>query len=138
MTMPAKPSWKELDLEDCVGNELGDRSASIEALREFKKTGGIRGIFVMWHGQGIDDPEYVDWDGFDEELTDAEIETLGTMTNRDEAGRHFTEVYPAELLERLEKGGYIEIDRPVHEATGIPYGQEEWHLKITEKTENLF
>ncbi|MBK1631204.1 hypothetical protein CKO31_10730 [Thiohalocapsa halophila] len=55
---------------------------------------------------------------------------LATLCERDEAGRHFTEV--ADWLDELETAGMIEIDRPIHEATGIPYGAEYWHLTITD------
>lgn len=58
------------------------------------------------------------------------IETLATLTERDEAGRHFTEI--CDYLDELEVAGWIKIDRPVHEVTGIAYDRQYWHLEITE------
>lgn len=59
------------------------------------------------------------------------IETLATLTEHDEAGRHFTETCP--LWQELEDAGLIEIDRPVHEQTGIAYSQEYWRLTVTDE-----
>lgn len=59
------------------------------------------------------------------------IEILATLSERDEAGRHFTET--CGCLDELEALGWIEIDRPVHDATGIQYSQEYWGLTITEE-----
>lgn len=53
---------------------------------------------------------------------------LGQLTNRDEAGRHFTEW--AGDLDAYEAIGLVRIDRPVHAATGIPYSQEYWTLAV--------
>jgi hypothetical protein len=61
----------------------------------------------------------------------AMIETLSTLTERDEAGRHFTETASAEMLDALESAGLIKIDRRMHE-NGIAYSQEYWRLEITE------
>lgn len=58
------------------------------------------------------------------------VEILAHLTERDEAGRHFTET--CSVLPELEELGWITIDRPVHEATGIPYSQEYWHITITD------
>lgn len=60
------------------------------------------------------------------------IDKLATMTNRDEAGRHFTERYTDEELEYLENEGLITITRPIHEPTGIPYDRQYWSLEVTE------
>lgn len=60
------------------------------------------------------------------------LQTLATITNKDHAGRHFTEVYPDDVIDTLEELGMIEISRPIHEATGIPYSQEYYHLTVTE------
>lgn len=129
--------WGHLELVDGEGCEL-TKAQSIEALREFKTTGGISGVFAYYHGQELEDPNQVNWEGFPDDLTAEEIEELGRMVQRDEAGKHFTEIHSAEFIEKLENGGYINIYRPVHEATGIPYSQEYWHLSITIKAENLF
>jgi hypothetical protein len=66
-----------------------------------------------------------------------QVRTLSTITNRDHAGRHFTERYPDDVLAALEAAGLIAIDRPVHEATGIPYGHEHWTLEVTEAGQDL-
>lgn len=58
------------------------------------------------------------------------IETLATLTERDESGRHFTQT--CHFLNELEAYGWIEIDRPIHSATGIAYSQEYWHLSVTD------
>jgi hypothetical protein len=128
--------WTAVDLVDGEGYTL-TRPQAIEALRELKTTGGIHQVFVQHDGVDIDSHDQIDWAGFPEDLTAEEIEILGTMTTRDESGKHFTEVHSAEFLSKLEHGGWIEIDRPVHE-TGISYSQEYWHLRVTKKTENLF
>jgi hypothetical protein len=135
--MGMKFYWGHLELVDGEGCEL-TKPQAIEALREFKTTGGISGVFAYYHGQELEDPNQVDWEGFPEDLTAEEIEELGQLAERSEDGRHFTQVHAPEFLEKLERGGYINIYRPTHETTGIPYGQEEWHLSITIKTENLF
>jgi len=63
------------------------------------------------------------------EPSDETIGELCIITTRNEAGEHFTEwAYHYDELEAL---GLINIYRPVHEATGIPYGQEEWSLEVT-------
>ena len=59
------------------------------------------------------------------------IRELCVLTNRDEAGRHFTEW--SQYYETLEELGLIEIHRPVHEATGIPYDLQYWTLEVTPK-----
>jgi hypothetical protein len=63
--------------------------------------------------------------------TQEQVETLATMTNRDDAGRHFTERYADAILDELEAGGLIAIDRPVHQPTGLPWGREHWTLEVT-------
>ena len=62
---------------------------------------------------------------------DTLIETLATLSERDEAGRHFTET--CGCLAELEAAGWIEIDRPVHEQTGIAYSREYWRLNVTDE-----
>jgi hypothetical protein len=63
--------------------------------------------------------------------SDNQISELCILTTRDEAGRHFTEW--SEHFEALEEMGLIDINRPVHEATGIDYDQQYWTLEITEE-----
>lgn len=65
------------------------------------------------------------------ELTQKDARLLGKLTTRDEAGTHFTQLYPDEFLDRMEKAGYIEIIKPVHDC-GIAYGQDEWGVRVTE------
>lgn len=60
------------------------------------------------------------------------LETLATLCERDEAGRHFTATTPAEVLSALEDAGLIAIYCPIHPVTGLPYSEEYWHLEITE------
>ena len=62
---------------------------------------------------------------------DNQIAELCILTTRDEAGRHFTEW--SEHFEALEEMGLIEINRPVHNATGIDYDQQYWTLEVTEE-----
>ncbi|MHB8180081.1 MAG: hypothetical protein ACYDDR_04560 [Acidithiobacillus ferrivorans] len=57
---------------------------------------------------------------------------LSQITTRDESGKHFTEIYNAGDLAELEADGLITIDRPEHEATGIPYAQEYWSVEVTD------
>jgi hypothetical protein len=56
---------------------------------------------------------------------------LATMTNRDDAGRHFTERYPDALIRELEANGLVAVTRPVHRPTGIPYDESHWTLELT-------
>ncbi len=63
---------------------------------------------------------------------------LGTITTRDESGKHFTELHSAEWLDAMEDAGFLEIVKPVHEATGIPYSQEEWSVKVADEVANWF
>ncbi len=63
-------------------------------------------------------------------VSDNAIRELCTLTNRDHAGRHFTQwsLHYGEL----EAAGLISICRPIHDQTGIPYGQDAWHLEVSE------
>jgi len=58
------------------------------------------------------------------------LRAIGTIVTRDEAGRHFTEAFAADVLTRLEEDGLITISRPVH-GTGIPYSCEYWTVEVT-------
>lgn len=66
-----------------------------------------------------------------------QVHILSTITNRDHTGRHFTERYSDFELSALESAGLIAIDRPVHEATGIPWGHEHWTLEVTRDGQHL-
>ena len=57
------------------------------------------------------------------------INSLRTITTKDASGRHFTEFCPD--WEELESAGLITVNRPIHGATGIPYGQEHWSITVT-------
>lgn len=135
--MTDKIKWNELTLTDGEGYEL-TKPQSIEALREFKRRDGMFQVFAWFGDREIESQSEINWSGFPVDLTAEDIETLGTMTTKDESGKHFTEIHAPEFLEKLEKGGWIEIIRPVHDQTGIPYSQEYWRLVITEKAEDLF
>ena len=68
-------------------------------------------------------------------MKDEVIRELGIVTTRNEAGQHFTEW--ANHWEELEQAGLIEVRRPFHEATGVPYSQEYWSLEVTEEGQSL-
>lgn len=68
-------------------------------------------------------------------LTSRQLATLCTITTRDEAGRHFREVYDAEDIDALEAAGMIAIHRPTHEATGLQYSQEYHSVEVTPEGE---
>jgi hypothetical protein len=63
--------------------------------------------------------------------TEDKVRHLATFVNRDDAGRHFTERYPDDLLDELEAEGLIEISRPVHQPTGIDYDRQYWTAEVT-------
>jgi hypothetical protein len=65
------------------------------------------------------------------------VRILSSMTERDHAGRHFTERYPDEVLDELEERGLIEISVPVHEPTGIEYSREYYGLVVTQEGVDL-
>lgn len=65
-------------------------------------------------------------------LTGDDIEQLGRITTWDESGAHFTTLYADDWLDRMERAGLIEVRRPVHAATGIPYGQDAWRVRVTD------
>jgi len=60
------------------------------------------------------------------------IDILSKICTRDESGRHYTEIYPEDVLAELETAGLIEVYRPVHDATGIPYDLSYWVVHVTE------
>jgi hypothetical protein len=59
------------------------------------------------------------------------IQMLGTITTRDHAGVHFTTNYTSQVLDDLEARGWIEIRKPIHEATGLTYSEENWSIEVT-------
>lgn len=64
--------------------------------------------------------------------TSEKVAILSEIITRDEAGTHFTALHACDALAELEEEGLIEITRPVHEFTGIPYSQEYWSVEITD------
>ena len=62
-----------------------------------------------------------------------DLTMLGELCTRYENGKHFTEIYPDAWIERMEALGLIEVTRPVHFATGLSYGSEEWTVRASEK-----
>lgn len=67
------------------------------------------------------------------EITDEDLRKLGELTTRDETGRHFTQRYSREWLDRMEAAGMIYIHKPVHPATKLEYAEEYWSVEITPK-----
>jgi hypothetical protein len=63
-------------------------------------------------------------------ITDDMIRELCTLTTRNEAGQHF--IQWSNYCNELEALGLIKINRPVHAATGIAYGCDQWSLEVTE------
>jgi hypothetical protein len=39
---------------------------------------------------------------------------------------------------RMEDAGYVTIDRPVHAATGIPLGIDQWTLEVSPEVADWF
>ena len=58
---------------------------------------------------------------------------MESLCTCNEAGRHFTETTDPGALKDLETLGWIKIDRPIHDATGIPYDAKYWTVTITEE-----
>jgi hypothetical protein len=69
--------------------------------------------------------------------TSEQVRILATLTTRDEAGRHFSGLYDLAEIEALENDGLIEIGRPVHCQTGIPYSIENWTVEVTDDGQDL-
>lgn len=73
-------------------------------------------------------PERMKWS----RVSDGDLRMLGQLSTRDESGRHFTEAYSWDWLDRMERLGMLEIVRPVHEI-GMPYSREYWSVEVTEQ-----
>lgn len=65
-------------------------------------------------------------------LTREDAIALGTIATRDEAGSHFTAIYPLDWLNRMEAARLITIHRPVH-ANGLVYAPEYWCVDVAEE-----
>lgn len=63
--------------------------------------------------------------------TSEKVKILSMLATRNEAGKHFSEIYAAADLAALENDGLITIHRPVHEATGITYSPEYSSVEVT-------
>lgn len=64
--------------------------------------------------------------------TSEQARILSKIATRNEAGRHFMEIYDTEALASLEADGLIEIYRQIHGATGIACSQEYWSVQLTD------
>ncbi len=71
-------------------------------------------------------------------LTDSDKRDLGRLCTRDSVGRHFTESYALNWLDRMEAAGFITIHRPVHDQTGIPYSAEYWSTEVSPEVVEWF
>lgn len=65
--------------------------------------------------------------------TETKVRILSTLTTRDSAGTHFTVRVSSDDLAALEAEELITINRPIHEATGIPYSEEYYSVEVTEE-----
>lgn len=63
----------------------------------------------------------------------SQVAILAKICTRNEAGRHFTEVFEKSALDALENAGLIIINRPTHEATGMSYGLDDWSVEVTDQ-----
>ena len=61
---------------------------------------------------------------------------LATFVERDEVGRHFTTIYPNDLIEALEAEGLIDVARPVYD-DGTPSIPEYWHAEPTDQASDF-
>lgn len=64
------------------------------------------------------------------EISAEDRRLLGELCTRSDSGKHFTETFPADWLDKMERLGIITISRPTHSPTGIPYSQEYWSVGI--------
>jgi|TARA_Y100000296_G_C5173132_1_gene258469 hypothetical protein len=84
-----------------------------------------------WYGYTLTPPVIPEADMPETKLTPDQINCLHKIVTYDN-GRHFLELWDDDILEILEDSGHLEVHRPVHDATGIPYGQEHWTVTVTE------
>ena len=56
------------------------------------------------------------------------LEQFGEVCERDEAGRHFVEWLDYKPYEDL---GWIRVERPIHQPSGLPYDSSHWRLELT-------
>lgn len=111
------------DPVEITGETLGDAVAEMQA--------SLRACGPEFSEIVVDESDYeIVIEPDDSGLSDEDRRKLGSMSTRDDAGRHFTEVYDSEWLDRMESAGLIVIHRPIHRPTGIPYGSEEWSVTV--------
>ena len=112
-------------IEDCPAVLPEGAYEAIE--RDIKTSGDVRGDLEFgghdYHWELIGAVPF--------QLTPEDARLLGKLCTCDDAGRHFTEVYPDDFLDRMERADYIEICRPIHQP-GIPYGPKYWSVEVTE------
>ena len=64
--------------------------------------------------------------------TENKVRILSAITTRDSSGRHFTTRVAADEIATLETEELIAVNRPIHEATGLPYSVEHYSVEVTE------
>ena len=64
--------------------------------------------------------------------TSDKVAMLSTLCTRDSAGQHFTSKFSRDDLGTLEAEELIVVNRPIHEATGLPYSEEYYTVEVTE------
>jgi hypothetical protein len=61
------------------------------------------------------------------------VKILSVITTRNEAGKHFLEIYDYDELKELEKEGLLEIHERIHSATGLKYSEEYNTVQLTQE-----
>ena len=56
------------------------------------------------------------------------LEQFGEVCERNEAGQHFSEWLDYKPFEDL---GWIRVERPIHQASSMPYDSSYWRLELT-------
>ncbi len=64
---------------------------------------------------------------------DQKVKILSVITTRNEAGKHFLEVYNYNELKELEEEGFLEINEQIHSGTGLKYSEEYNTVTVTDK-----
>jgi hypothetical protein len=120
-------------IEDCGAQFCDDNDESIKVydLIEEAIEAGKKSITVELEGESQKITWAVTEGDDDQAISEDMISELCVATTRNEAGRHFTEWM--NHLDALEAAGLVRVDRPVHDATGIPYDEQYWSIEVTEK-----
>lgn len=108
-------------------------SVEVEARNASEAKASASEIFN--HERGFLDLSAIECEVLNGPLTDDQIRILCVITNHDEAGRHFTDKFDADDLIELETRGLIEVNRPIHEPTGIMFDRDQWSVEVTEDGE---